>query len=384
MTDDLAELEKCLLDAGVLTPAWAGAFQAVPRSLFLPDLVWPFDPDTGQTVTVDRRDDPDAWNRWAEADAPITIQWDDGQHEGTDPGYLYTSSASMPSIVFRMLRDLDVYPGMRVLEVGTGTGWNAALLSSRLDSENVTTVELDEQVATRARTNLIRAGYSPTLVTGDGAAGCLAGAPYDRVIVTYGTRRVSPAWIEQTRPGGIILAPWGTDYSVRDALARLVVADDGASASGPLVRPAQFMKARDQRLSWPRHEEYVTDWPGETSTTTLPLGVVTSGDPYGLVEFALGLLVPDCAHGVHDQGDEVNVWFFGLTDRSWALVRYTGDEEADVHQSGPRRLWDEVEAAYRWWDNADRPGWGRLGLTVTADGEHRIWVDEPSRVLPRG
>ncbi|RNL81572.1 hypothetical protein EFW17_21870 [Halostreptopolyspora alba] len=63
------------------------------------------------------------------------------------------------------------------------------------------------------------------------------------------------------------------------------------------------------------------------------------------------MLVPDCAHVIHDQGDEVNVWFLGLTDRSWALVRYTGDNESDVPQSGPRRLRGEIETAYRWWDS---------------------------------
>lgn len=53
-----------------------------------------------------------------------------------------------------------------------------------------------------------------------------------------------------------------------------------------------------------------------------------------------------------------------------------------IYQSGPRRLWDEVEAAYRWWDGHDRPGFERFGLTVTAEGQ-RAWLDTPSNGLVR-
>lgn len=290
----------------------------------------------------------------------------------------------MPSVVFGMLRDLDVRPGMRVLEIGTGTGWTAALLSHRLGGQWVTTVEVDPDVAEQASANLRRAGCSPRVVIADGATGCRDNAPYDRVIATCGMRRIPPEWIGQTRPGGIVLVPWGTDYSQRDALALLVVAADGASARGRFTGPAQFMKARSQRLVWPRHEEYVTDWPGEVSTTPLARRDLVSDDPYGITEFALGLLVPDCTHTVHDQGDVSTAWFYGLTDSSWAAVRFTGEGDAEVYQGGPRRLWDEVEAAWRRWDGQGRPGWDRLGLTVTAEGEHLLWVDAPGRVLSGG
>lgn len=379
MTDPHAGLDTLLLNSGVLAPAWAEAFQGAPRAQFLPEVMWPFDPDTGHSLTVDRHTDPDAWHRWADTDAPITIQWDDGQHTGTAPGRVYTSSASMPSLVAAMLDSLDAHPGMRVLEIGTGTGWNAALLSHRLGAESVTTVEVDPDVATHAATVLHRAGYAPRVATGDGAAGYPDNAPYDRVIATCGMRRIPTTWIEQTRPGGVILAPWGTDYSQRDALVRLVVHGDG-SATGAFTGPAEFMKARAQRSTWPRYEGYVTDWPGQVSTTSLPLEAITSGDPHGVTEYVLGLLVPDCAHGVHNLGEEVNAWFFGLSDRSWAVARFTGGE-ATVHQSGPRRLWDEVEAARRWWDKRGRAGVERFGLTVTPEGQHRVWLDSPSALV---
>jgi hypothetical protein len=53
-----------------------------------------------------------------------------------------------------------------------------------------------------------------------------------------------------------------------------------------------------------------------------------------------------------------------------------------VYQSGARRLWDEVEAAWRWWDGAGRPGVDRFGLTVRVEGTHKVGLDEPGRLVP--
>jgi hypothetical protein len=77
------------------------------------------------------------------------------------------------------------------------------------------------------------------------------------------------------------------------------------------------------------------------------------------------------------------VWFYGLADRSWAVVVFRdGHGTATVHQSGKRRLWDEVSAAFRWWRQQGRPGFRRFGLTVTADRQE-VWLDEPPNVVSR-
>ncbi|SKA39009.1 Protein-L-isoaspartate carboxylmethyltransferase [Marinactinospora thermotolerans DSM 45154] len=141
------ELGRFLLASGVLAREWAEPFDATPRACFLPDLMWPLDPDTGRHLSVDRRTDPGEWERWAATDTAITTQWDDGTHTGPTPGTVPTSSSSMPSVVTSMLGHADIRPGTRVLEVGTGTGWNAALLSARLGSGNVVTVEVDPVLA---------------------------------------------------------------------------------------------------------------------------------------------------------------------------------------------------------------------------------------------
>jgi protein-L-isoaspartate O-methyltransferase len=381
----LVELGRYLREIGALGPEWEAAFAAVPRSAFLPEVMWPHDMETGQSTPVSRLEDPDGWQAAADSNAPIVTQWDDGAHEGIDPGGLSTSSASAPSVVFRMLADLDVRPGMRVLELGAGTGYNAGLLAHRVGVGNVVTVDVDPAVTDGARRALHGLGLPVTVVTGDGLAGYSPGAPFDRVIATFGLRQIPPAWVEQTRPGGIIVAPWGTHWSNRDAVVRLTVAEDGHSASGRFTRLVEFMKDRGQRLPRAEHAEYLPDgWPGDATAhqTQLP------GEefrPFGGFDFVAGLCVPDCHLVTGTRGEERSVWLYSLTDRSWAATLYRGDEPGTtVYQSGPRRLWDEVEAAYRWWEQQGRPGVERFGLTVHADGRQETWLDEPGQPVPTG
>ncbi|WP_405616523.1 methyltransferase domain-containing protein [Streptomyces sp. NBC_01508] len=380
------ELARYLLDMGVLTPEWAEALRAVPRSRFLPDLFWAYDMATGRSHSLSRSDNPGGWERAAYRDVPLVTQWDDGQHTGTGPGTVGTSSASMPSVVVSMLRDLNVSDGTRVLEVGTGTGWNAGLLAHRLGGDNVVSVEIDAAVAARASDALASAGFSPRVVVGEGADGWPTGAQYDRVIVTAGVRRLPAAWLEQTRPGGIILAPWGTHYSNQDALVRLTVGEDGR-AVGPFLRMVEFMKLRDQRLDWDLFREHVQEFPGDAQVSRTSFTLADLGDRYDTPYFVTGLCVPDCAHvvntGASDEAGDAKAWFFDFLSRSWAAVVFSADTpDATVYQSGPRRLWNEVERALTWWIEYGRPDFDRFGLTVDRDGSTRPWLDDPSGFLP--
>ncbi|MET9361991.1 methyltransferase domain-containing protein [Streptomyces sp. NPDC006632] len=378
-------LGRALMSGGVLTSDWAPSFAAVPRAAFLPDLVWPFDMETGRSVAVSRAEEPDRWYQYADADGPIVTQWDDGAHVGRGPGRAATSSASMPSVVFSMLRDLDVRPGNRVLEIGTGTGWNAALLAHRLGAVNVVTVEVDAAVAAAARAALARFGMAGVrVVHGDGFKGCPQGARYDRTVATCGLRSVPYAWVEQSVPGGIIVAPWGTHFGNGDAVARLVVADDGESASGTFTGPVEFMKLREQRRPDVSHSSYVPHGvvDGDESVTAITEEHFARG-PFSPQDFAVGLCVRDCVRTVAEKDEGARaVWFYALSGcRSWACVQFRDGGGTRVWQSGPRRLWDEVETALRWWDGQGRPGFDRFGLTVDGAGE-RAWLDTPGHPVP--
>ncbi|QLE76075.1 methyltransferase domain-containing protein [Streptomyces rectiverticillatus] len=341
--------------------------------------MWPHDMDTGRSRTVDRTRDPHAWQKYADSNCPIVTQWDDGAHRGTEPGRSFSSSSSMPGLVFSMLADLDVGEGHRVLEIGTGTGWNAGLLAHRVGpAGSVVTVDVDGAVASAGREALRRAGLAARVLHRDGFLGFPERAPYDRVIATCGLRTIPFAWVEQAAPGGVILVPWGTYYGPEEATARLVVAEDGRSASGPFTQAVGFMRMRAQRLVRRQHAAYVPPRAmdrADTSFTTLQAEDVAG--------FVMGLLVRDATHVADRERDGRRaVWLYGLSDTSWAVAVFReGCEEAKVHQAGPRRLWDEVEAAHEWWRAEGRPGFGRFGLTVVEGGRTAIWLDEPDRVL---
>lgn len=214
--DRLSRLTEELTESGELAPAWRDAFISVRRDAFIPDTVWRETADG--LVPLRREDDPDAWLDLAYADAWVITQVDDGRPCGPGgTGRQMTSSASRPGVVALMLGKLRVEPGMTVCEIGTGTGYNAALLSARLGADHVTSVEIDPEVTDAARKALASAGYAPTVVCGDGAQGYEPNAPYDRVIATAAVNRVPYAWVEQTQPGGVVLNAVGDGLPQRRA-----------------------------------------------------------------------------------------------------------------------------------------------------------------------
>ncbi|GAA2641730.1 methyltransferase domain-containing protein [Streptomyces spororaveus] len=372
-------LASALVASGALQRDWSSTFHAVPRDMFVPARIWPgIASGTRQRALVDRDTDPDAWLTAVYSDIPLTTQWDDGQHTGDDVGTTPTSSNSRPHMVFSMLSDLDVREGHRVLEIGTGTGWNAGLLAHRLGCENVVSIEYGPEVAKGAAVgNLRDAGLSPLVIVGDGRRGQADGGPYDRAMATCSVGDVPYAWIQQTRTGGITIAPWGTGYG-GEAIARLVVGEDG-TASGHFTRSSAFMRLRQQRPDRADHAAYLKgqEWPGDgvKSTTTLsPEGIDGWAE-----QFAISLRVPGTFWSVeHDTDGSYVVWFYGDDRQSWASVDYEpGASEYLVVQSGPRKLWDETEAAYRWWEEQGRPDFTRFGLTVGPDGQ-TPWLDLPN------
>jgi protein-L-isoaspartate(D-aspartate) O-methyltransferase len=122
------------------------------------------------------------------------------------------SCASQPEIVAIMLERLDARPGERILELGAGTGYNAALLAHLVgETGHVTTIDVDDDLVEGVRAHLAVAGVTNVeALTRDGALGHAEGAPYDRIIATVGAHGIPRAWLDQLAPGGRLVVPSGS------------------------------------------------------------------------------------------------------------------------------------------------------------------------------
>jgi protein-L-isoaspartate(D-aspartate) O-methyltransferase len=214
-----------------------------------------------------------------------------------------------------MLYQLDLAPGQRVLEIGAGTGYNAALIRHIVgDSGQVTSVDIDSELVDKARAHLASAGYPDvTVVCADGAAGCAAHAPYDRIIATVGVSDLAPAWLDQAVPAARIVVP----LDVRGTQVCVAFARAGpARWTSRSLAPCGFMRMRGS-LAGP--ERIVTLAPG--LHVTLPDGVMQPGPQHPDVdgeELASVLAGPSVVHetGVSAGPAEV-FWELGL----WLATR---------------------------------------------------------------
>lgn len=144
---------------------------------------------------------------------------------------------SQPFIVGFMTERLDLEPGDRVLEVGTGSAYQAAILAELV--REVVSVEIVEPLARSAAARLERLGYrNVTVLHGDGYYGYEAAAPFDAIIVTAAASHVPPPLVEQLRPGGRIAIPVGRGWTQN---LLLVEKDDAGDTSTRNLMAVRFV-----------------------------------------------------------------------------------------------------------------------------------------------
>ena len=190
---------------GVRDPRVLDALLRVPRELFIPD---------------DKRCD-------AYEDRPIPIG--------------YGQTISQPYIVGYMTEALRVEPSHRVLEVGTGCGYQTAVLAEL--AEEVYSIELLPALAGRARRTLDSLGYANIHVrAGDGYAGWVEHAPFDRILAAAAPPEIPPALLDQLADGGILVIPVGVDNQelrvLRKHQDRLELLSTLGVRFVPMIRPA--------------------------------------------------------------------------------------------------------------------------------------------------
>lgn len=203
-------IETLLADGSIRSPRVEAAFRSVLRHHFLPGT--PLEEVYSARAVVTRR----------------------------SPDGMPTSSSSDPKVMARMLEQLDVQPGHRVLEIGAATGYNAALLS-HLSGEAgaVTTVDIDPVLTATAVGNLRRDGvHGVEVVTGDGWAGVPSHAPFDRIEATVGVWDLSPAWTDQLCAGGVLEVPLWLRTGLQASVA-FRKTDDGLRSLS--IEPCAFM-----------------------------------------------------------------------------------------------------------------------------------------------
>jgi protein-L-isoaspartate(D-aspartate) O-methyltransferase len=309
---DLQLLRDALLaeirgHGGATDPLVADALRTVPRHLFVPDV----------PVDVAYRDD-----------AIVTKRDADGQP---------VSSSSQPTIMAVMLDQLGVARGQRVLEVGAGTGYNAALLAYIVgDDRAVVSIDIDDDLVDRARANVVEAGYPEVrMVCADGAEGFAEGAPYDRIIATVGVWDLAPAWLAQLAPGGRLVVPLdlrGVHRSV--ALERT---EDGHWTSRSVV-PCGFIRMRGA-LAGPEQTRALDRAAGLSVTVpepTIPIDAAAllralHGPPS---EHPTGLTVR-----VAEVADGLSLWL-AVNEPRWCVVAETDQAAVPRLPAAPLQVQD--------------------------------------------
>ncbi|WP_435864692.1 ATP-grasp peptide maturase system methyltransferase [Streptomyces sparsogenes] len=319
--------------------------------------------------------DPEQWAEIAYRDESLVTQLDG--HLTADQAAesvtgVPTSSSTTPVTVVGMIEALDVEDGHTVLEIGTGTGYSAALMCHRLGEDNVTTTEVDPGVAARADAALETAGYSTWTMTGDGLLGHPRRAPYDRVIATCAVRRIPHTWVRQTKPGGIVLATVAPgSWAYGTGLAKVTVNGDG-TAEGRIIGESSFMQARSQAAA---------PLAGDLSARAAYADSEREAKvaPTLLEEWMPAFLAQLATPGAQ---------LVRATREDGASLRYVFDADREsfaafiekgsgwtVRQGGPAALWDDIEQALIAWQDAGRPDVSATRLRVTPRS-HTYWIGD--------
>jgi protein-L-isoaspartate(D-aspartate) O-methyltransferase len=364
------------------------AFLRVPREVFIPD--------------VAAREGIEAVYR----DEPFPTKLDEAGNA--------ISSSSQPAIMAMMLEELRVSPGHRVLEIGAGTGYNAALLSALVGRRGrVTSIELEPDVAGLARRAVGEARERANVVTGDGRSGWAPDAPYDRIIVTASGLDVPRAFQDQLREGGLLVIPLRLSDAVPFRQIVVTFERKGEHLRSVSVIHGGFMRLRghpnDPSLPWPVSEIAETTDGDRVVRASLsgstwgalshedrrrllalllsaprrrPIGVRASGAVQWGLEAFVALAVPEERLVGCTRAELAHLLYFST---ALPAVIEVGPRPSLAHLSGTRTL-SRIDAygargaeavlrrAVEDWIGLGRPGVGRLQIEVSYGRHARgVW-----------
>jgi protein-L-isoaspartate(D-aspartate) O-methyltransferase len=351
MTDELVS------KGSIRDEAWRKVFPTVPRHLFVP----------GHSLS-------EAYGM----DAIVT------QIKSARTSYgvvqdIPTSSLSSPIAVAVMLDRLGLADGQRVAEIGTGTGYNTALLCARVGDASVWSIDIDPGLVAEASERLDTLVYHPTLMSGDGHDGIPGGAPYDAILATCSVGQIPPEWIRQLAVGGRIVAPLTSAHD--GPLAVLTKTADDRVVGHLDAERTFFMPLRpelDNPLATPFAAQ-PSSLPSHGTTVSTPSVLADEADPD--LWWFLHLHIPGLTTWRTNWEDGRTT--LGIADDS--STAEVGLHQADPDESmfhvthrGPRRLWDTVEHAFKLYLHLGEPDRSRFGITALDRLDQQwVWLDNP-------
>ncbi len=295
--------------------------------------------------------------------------------EGDHPRGRSTSSSTLPGLVVRMYQHAQLDEGLDVADIGTGSGYGAALLARRYGGEHVTTMDVDGYLVDAAAQRLAGLGLHPTALAVD-ATGPLPGE-YDRIISMVSVPHIPPSWLKALRPGGRLVTTITGTWMI------LTVTRTPDGIIGQVARDwAGFMATRTG-----------PDYP--PSAVDFDLLDVLDGEDVGAGRYPVidvaempelgtlfALAVPGVEHRYRRGRDGRHTAIMAHSDGSWARATAVGTGAPTVRQGGPRRLWDELDAVRDDWARRGWTPWLGARAVIDDDGTIRLSSGAWKAVIP--
>ncbi|MFF8196680.1 protein-L-isoaspartate(D-aspartate) O-methyltransferase [Streptomyces bobili] len=344
---------------------WWEPLTTTPRHVFVKG--W-FTPGAHGWQAVDGPSDEAVWAKAAYADTTLVTRVGPVHADHTEPGQTFTghptSSSTLPSLVVSMLEHGRLAPGVRLLDVATGSGYSAALACHRLGDDLVTTLDVDPYLTWAAAERLDRIGCHPKIITTD-ANRELPGT-FDRIVSMVSMPSIPAHWLKALAPGGRLV----TTIAGTGPIITADKTDDGGATGRVEWDRASFMTTRAGEDYPPAlNTLFATASTDEGKVTVSPFPVLDVMQAWEVWSM-LSLLAPGIEHrvGTGDNGSRMT-WMLH-PDGSWARARTEqGERTTTVHQGGPRRLYDILEQIRWWWlEHGELPVYGAQ-VTITPDGQ---------------
>ncbi|MDT0468120.1 methyltransferase domain-containing protein [Streptomyces gibsoniae] len=276
-----------------------------------------------------------------------------GRTRGARSAGSITSMSTVMSVTASLLQELELRPGQRVLDVGTGAGVTAAVACHVCGDAGVVSLDRDRHVVDAARTRLGELGFRPAVVCGAGEQGLPSSAPYDRILVSFAVPRVPDALVDQLAPGGRLLVHVTTASPSWPGLAIVTREPEGRIAAE--LRAVEFAHRAGhgmERIVLSR--AFLERIAGEPGRTTRRSRTAPPADTARGLWLAVGHLYGGLVRDFGAGPDQLVIGAPGCG--SWLRVRPDGHGRWAVTTSGPRDIWDEIQDVAARWRAAGEPG----------------------------